>query len=192
MTVKINSRYSALYVRKSLLLLVLLIALSAIPIFAQNNQTELDPVVPKTDTAQKTQKEDFWICPGAEMALYSSNSASYGGSLALGYGRGTAVGVKTAYFMDPESNGALEINILLRFYVLGSDYCKGPFIQFSGGPVLFFKENEFTFPANLGIISAGLSLGWRFSLGEWWFVEPSVRAGYPYLVGGGISFGFHY
>ncbi|MDR2701685.1 MAG: hypothetical protein LBB72_04570 [Spirochaetaceae bacterium] len=191
MTINKNSFHSAVHGRGKLLLLVLMILLSALPVFAQDEQAELDPALSDTDTSQKTGKEDFWICPGAEIALYSSTSASYGGSLALGYGRGTAIGLKAAYFTDPESDGALEINLLLRFYFLGGDYYQGTFIQFNGGPVLFFSDNQIAFPANLGMISAGLSLGWRFLLGKWGFVEPSLRVGYPYLVGGGLSFGLH-
>jgi hypothetical protein len=192
MTINKNSFHSAVHGQGKLLLLVLLILLSTLPVFAQGGQAVVDPAVFETDTAPKTKSGDFWICPGAEMALYSSTSASYGSSLVLGYGRGSAIGVKAAYFTDPENNGALEINFLLRFYFLGSDYCRGLFIQFSGGPVLFFIDNEISFPANIGMVSAGVNLGWRFLLGKWWFVEPSIRAGYPYLAGGGLSFGFHY
>jgi len=201
MTDKKNSPRSAVYCLKKLFPLVLLLLLPVFPVFAQEGEEEkpeLDTEISETDTASDTDttsyeaKGDFWFCPGAEIALYSSISASYGGSLAIGYGRGSAIGIKAAYLVDRENNGTLEISVLLRFYFLGKDYYQGPFLQLSGGPVLFFSDNQLDFPADVGSFSAGLSLGWRFLLGKWWFVEPSIRTGYPYLFGAGLSFGFHH
>ena len=135
-------------------------------------------------------REDFWICPGGEMALYSISGASWGGSFSLGYGKGTSVGLRAAWFFTPEGTSTVELNFLFRIYFFGANAFSGPFIQFIGGPALFFTQNnEIDIPSELGMISAGLNLGWRFLFINRWFVEPSVRAGYPYMLGAGLSAG---
>ena len=142
--------------------------------------------------AQEQAEGDLWICPGAEAALYSFTGAAYGGSLALGYGKGASVGLKAAYFFDSKGQvDTLELGVLLRFYFLGPN--SGLFIQFSGGPAFFFhREDSPELPAEFGMVCAGLSLGWRFLLGKVFFIEPSVRGGYPFIAGAGLSAGVHF
>jgi hypothetical protein len=158
-------------------LLALCAFLLAFPVFAQGSSSE---------------RGDLWFCPGAEAALYSPSGMAFGGGLALGYGRGTAIGFKAAYYIDTGGIGTLEFNFLLRLYFLGILYSHGPFIQFGGGPAIFIKDNNFSFSSVLGTISTGLSAGWRFPVGNLWFFEPSIRVGYPYLVGMGLSMGMHF
>ena len=150
----------------------------------------LSPVLVLADEPA-AEKGDLWICPGAEMALYSISSVAYGGGIALGYGTGASIGLKAAFFWDNESRiDTLEMGLLLRFYFFGKDAYSGPFIQFSGGPVFFYKRDssmsrnsDIDIPAEWGMISAGLNLGWRFLLGKGFFIEPSVRGGYPFITG---------
>ena len=132
---------------------------------------------------------NLWVSPGAETALYSVSGVTFGGGLSLAYGRGTSVGIKTAYFSDFEGLlGILELNILLRFFFTGQD--SGPFIQFTGGPALFFRQDSsIAIPAEWGMVSGGMALGWRFLLSEILFLEPSLRGGYPYIAGAGLSMG---
>jgi hypothetical protein len=69
----------------------------------------------------------------------------------------------------------------------------GPFIQFSGGPVIFARgEKNITMPSDTVRLSAGFSLGWRFLLGTYFFIEPAIRAGYPYIAGVGLSAGVRF
>jgi len=136
---------------------------------------------------------DFWISPLGETVMYSSSGNSFGGGLALGYGKGASIGLKTAYFVDTQEEiDVLEVGVLLRFYIRGSDFCSGPFVQFNGGQALFFRRENISIPAKWGIISAGVNLGWRFHLGKLFFVEPSIRAGYPYFAGAGLMAGVHW
>ena len=162
----------------SLLLCVFFPAFSARgPVFAQ---------------AKTVEREDLWICPGAEVALYSVSSVAYGGGLTLGYGNGASIGINAAYLVDAAGEiNTMELNLLLRLYFLGSASCSGPYIQINGGPA-FFNEKGLAIPSEFGSISAGLSLGWRFLIGRYLFIEPVIRGGYPYIVGGSLFAGVHF
>jgi len=163
---------------------VLIILLSAVPLSGQEKETE---------TPGKAAGA-LWISPGAETALYSPSGAAYGAGLTLAYGRGASLGLKTAYYSDLENLiRVLEFNLLLRFYIEGGASSSGPFIQFLGGPALIFKlESSTALPAGWGAISGGLCLGWRFLFGKTLFIEPSIRGGYPYLAGAGLSAGLQF
>jgi len=162
-------------------LLVLCVFLFVMPAFAQNTA----PVMASPESG------DFWICPGFETAMYSRFSASMGGSLAMGYGKGASIGLKAVYFISPD-NTALELNFLLRAYLRGALAYSGPFLQLASGPVLFADEAMVRFPYKLGSISAGLSFGWRFLFRDRLFIEPAIRAGYPFIAGAGLSAGIRF
>jgi len=166
-------------------LFVLNIFLIAIPTFAQDTASDETPAEPPPNSG------DFWICPGFETAMYSRSGVSYGGSLALGYGKGASLGLKAVFFVSPD-NTTLEINFLLRMYLQGALAYSGPFLQLAGGPVLFAEEGIANFPTRLGSISGGLSFGWRFLFKDRWFIEPAIRAGYPYIAGANISGGVRF
>jgi hypothetical protein len=138
------------------------------------------------------EKGDFWLCPSGEAALYNPYGFSYGYGFALGYGRGTSIGLKAVWF--PESNGVsvLEVNCLIRFYFSGNKAYSGTFLQFIGGPALFFGEDGFFIPARVGAYSIGVGFGWRILLFDRVYLEPYVRAGYPYILGAGLSIGVRF
>jgi hypothetical protein len=155
---------------KKLLLLVLLNALVLIPIFTQDSV-----------------RDDFWVCPVFESNWYSVSKVSIGGGAALGYGDKVAFGLKAVYFDDMNEFRTIELNFLLRFYLF-----RGLFIQLNGGPVIFARSDNLAMPSKTGTLSGGLSMGWRFHLGRHFFLEPSVRGGYPYLAGAGLSAGVRF
>jgi hypothetical protein len=92
----------------------------------------------------------------------------------------------------------VELNFLLRFYLFGmartaSPRNSGLFLQLNGGPVIFARNaDDIAMPSKTGTLSGGLSLGWRFLLGRFFFIEPSVRGGYPFLAGAGLSAGVRF
>jgi hypothetical protein len=141
--------------------------------------------------------EYMWVCPVFESGFYSPSKIAIGGGAALGYGNRVAFGLKILYWNDLNDTRSLELNFLARFYLLAlfrpdATALSGFFFQFSGGPVIFARhENSITMPSEVGTFSAGLSLGWRFLFGRF-FVEPAVRAGYPYIVGAGLSAGIRF
>ena len=159
----------------------LLLILSSVPLFSQTPSVE--PL--KHYLAAPNERGEIWISPAAEVAFYSAFTFSYGPGLTVGYGKKISTGVKISYLLDAENElDVLEINFLLRWYLLGLESTSGPFIQVAGGPAIFFENSKsITMPAEYGMFSAGVSLGWRFDIGKRYFIEPSVRGGYPYLAG---------
>ena len=135
---------------------------------------------------------NFWVSGGIETAMYSDSGFCYGGSLSIAFGKGVSIGGKAAYFINFDTGiDALEYGFLLRFYFLGISSYSGPFFQLSGGQVFLFRRSSgLLFPAEWGTIYAGAETGWRFLLGKNFFMEPFIRGGFPYLIGGGISAGF--
>jgi len=173
--------------------LLAMIILSSIPAFAQEAGFLEAPA----------RRGDFWVCLGGETAFYSYSGISVGPSLSAAYGSKFSIGLRAAWFFDTKNElDALELNFLLRYYFMGgapsvasgeTRPSAGPYLQLTGGPVLFFDKAEgMTMPAHWGRVSAGLTFGWRFLFGKLFFVEPHIRAGYPYLAGVGVSGGMHF
>ena len=146
--------------------------------------------------AAPQKRGDFWVCPGAETAFYTSSGISAGGSLAVAYESKFSFGFKAAWFFDTNNElDALELNFLLRYYFMdaGEMPSAGPWLQLMGGPALFFDKAENpSIPAKWGTVSAGVIFGWRFLFGKLFFAEPYIRAGYPYIVGVGVSGGVRF
>jgi hypothetical protein len=176
---------------KHLLLSILLIIPPVPEIHAQEKILSAEITKTAESSVSINNKPDFWVSLGAETASYSVSGLAYGGSLALGYGSGSSIGFKTALFFIEEEN-ILELNLFLRFYLLGKDAFKGPFIQLIGGTTLLNHSGGFAVPSNLGMINAGLSFGWRFIFNDRFFVEPAARAGYPYFWGANVSGGIRF
>jgi hypothetical protein len=160
---------------KTAFLLVFIHALGIFPVFAGERVSV---------------REDMWVCPVFESGWYGVSGMAIGGGAALGYGDRLAFGLKTIYWNDLKDLRALELNFLARFYCFSRAAPSGLFIQFSGGPVIFAEgTHTIAVPSDSVTISAGLSLGWRFLLGGRFFIEPAVRAGYPYFAVAGLSAG---
>jgi hypothetical protein len=155
-----------------------------VPAFAQQNRSVLP--------------EELWVCPVFESGYYSPSDIAIGGGAALGYGNKMAFGLKVVYWNNLHDTRSLELNFLARFYLPAlfrpeASGSSGFFIQLNGGPVIFAQhEDSIAMPSEVGTFSAGLSLGWRFLFGGHFFVEPAVRAGYPYIVGAGLSAGIKF
>lgn len=164
--------------RKILPVLTLCVFLPGFQVFAQ---------------AETRNREELWICPGGEIARYSISNFAYGGSFALGYGNGAAIGLKGAFYAD--NSGVVttvELSFLFRLYFFGSASYAGPYAELSGGPALFTKSGGLKLPSKWGSVTGGIGLGWRFNLGRFWFLDGSVRGGYPYIAGAGLSFGLRF
>jgi len=140
------------------------------------------------------EKGEFWLSPSAEIALYSKQTFSYGAGFSFAYGKKVSIGLKGVFLFDEKKElDVLELHFLIRYYLFKGASNKGPFFQFTGGPAVFFlKENDIAMPAEFGLFSAGLSFGWRFLFGKNFFLEPSIRGGYPFIVGGAIAAGFRF
>jgi hypothetical protein len=190
--VKIEYNYIVKHTILPFLLLMLFCALfCATAVFADTS--DLETVEIEEGEEPEPEKGDFWFCPSAETAFYNYSGVSLGGGFAIGYGKGTSIGLKAAWFYNPDGVNVLEVLFLYRFYLADRRAYSGPFLQFIGGPAFFFgNEGGFSIPANVGAFSIGLGLGWRFLIKDRFFIEPSVRGGYPYLVGAGLSAGMRF
>jgi len=174
-------------------ILILFILLSGIPAYSQSLTDNGAPLEnDSADGADKPppEKGDLWISLGFETAMF--NNALFGGSFAVGYGKGAAIGIKAAYYSEINGVTILELVFLLRFYFLGTAAYSGPFLQLSGGPTLISVNGNIGFPSELGVVSAGINVGWRFLFKNRFFIEPSIRGGYPYMFGAGISGGIRF
>ena len=166
------------------LYLILFILALGFPLQAQTSDTG----AAHEASAAQMESGGFFISPLAEALLYGRYNLAYGGGLAIGAGDRGNIGLRFLYAMDEEKFIFMELLFFLRVYMLNSGSNTGPFLQFNGGPVLFAQEKPER--SGFGTLSAGLGAGWRFPLGRNWFIEPIVRGGYPYLVGGGLSAGY--
>jgi hypothetical protein len=127
----------------------------------------------------------------AEGLGYSRYSAAFGGGIAFGGSfDGMGVGLTLLYAQDAENFIFMEALAHYRLYFSRMKNNTGPFLQAEGGIVLFayekFEITEYWSPA------AGLSAGWRFPLGTRWYIEPSIRGGYPYIFGASLSAGMRF
>jgi len=163
----------------TLCFLLFLIVFSAVPAWAQTAK-------------QSSQISSVFIAPLAEITGYGRNAPAFGGGLALGWGEGGAIGLRILYSaaFGEEKITALETAFFARFYLFGPEVSTGLFVQPTIGIIIFAGESALSLPAEVGSISAGLAVGWRFPLGTHWYIEPAVRTGYPYIYGAGVSAGF--
>jgi len=139
-------------------------------------------------------REDFWVAPTVELSMYTFEGLAFGGGATLGYGDGTAMGLKVIYFGDFDNVlRSIEINFLVRFYLPRLTGHSGLFLQFAIGPVIFTSgADTLSLPSPHGVFSASASLGWRFIFGRHFFLEPAVRAGFPFIAGIGLSAGVRF
>jgi hypothetical protein len=118
---------------------------------------------------------------GAEANAYSHEGAAAGGKLLFGIdlnGYLTA-GLKTGFSHNFDTVGVLEPLAFFRYYL---PMLKGPFVEAQAGMAFFFEDGK-TYPA----FSGGLAAGWRFAFGKDWYLEPSLRGGYPFAWSAGLS-----
>ena len=132
--------------------------------------------------------QDFFVGAFGEAVGYGYDGVAYGGGLIIGAGSGGALGLRVLYALDDIDITFLEVTVFARLYIFGRDAFSGPFVQLNAGPVIYLHSD--IDQKGYGNISAGLSTGWRFLLGKRFFAEPTLRIGYPYLLGGTIAVGF--
>jgi len=134
---------------------------------------------------------DFYLAFLGESIGYSRSGAAFGGGVALGGSfSGMGLGMTLLYTKDAENILSLEALIHFRLYLSRVKDNTGLFLQAEGGAALFsYEQFEIT---DYYALSAGLAAGWRFPLTAGLYIEPVIRAGYPYILGGGVSLGFRF
>jgi len=151
----------------------------------------LCPVYIFCEPAAQRPREDFFIAPLTEVILYGIEIPAFGGGFAVGYGTGTAIGLRLLYTLDVDNINMLEMVVFLRYYIFGAQAYYGPFVQLLAGTAIFTRYSTVYLPTGVGSFSIGLAAGWRFFFagGERFFLEGAIRAGFPYYIGTGLSIG---
>jgi len=124
---------------------------------------------------------------GVEGNANTREGAALGGALSGGVDldHQFSLGLKTAFSSNMDTVTTLETSAFFRYYIpLKID---GLFAQADIGAAFFFEDGK-SYPAFL----AGLSAGWRFYLNKNWYMEPSIRGGYPFFWGAGLIGGFRF
>ncbi|MCL2722296.1 MAG: hypothetical protein FWD47_13285, partial [Treponema sp.] len=96
------------------------------------------------DSPQKS-RENIFISPVIETALYGYENINYGGGIAFGYGTGAAIGIRLVMFVDFDGGSALEFNCFIKYFVFGKETYSGLFINIMAGPVIFNRLDNFSF-----------------------------------------------
>ena len=175
--------------------------LMKIPLFGKLSIFAVLLFLAATICAQESQREPqrntpppvFFAAPVVEAMGYGRMVPSMGYGLALGTEDKVSIGLKGIYAASieeaDENIAALEITFFVRLYLSEADTIGGLFAQLSYGFAVFSQNEEITLPAESASISAGITAGWRFLPGNNFFIEPYIRAGYPYIIGAGLSVG---
>jgi hypothetical protein len=135
--------------------------------------------------ASQAQERHFDVGLGLEVNMNTDFNVAAASwlSFLLDLNNAWAAGAKVGYSNDFSAIATLEIAALGRWYFLSLEQSR-LFAQLELGTSLF-RYKEKTWPAFLGSLGAG----WRFTFGQW-YLEPALRLGYPYIWGGGFSFGY--
>jgi len=143
------------------------------------------------DLTKPEKQKDLFVALLVESMGYSRyNIAGGGGILFGGSLDGKGIGLKLLYVQDPENFIFLETLAHIRLYLSHEKDNTGIFLQAEGGIVLFSYE-KFEITGYYSFVG-GLSAGWRFMMNNQWYIEPFIRAGYPYIFGAGFSTGFKF
>jgi hypothetical protein len=136
------------------------------------------------DNPRSGLSEDLFFAVLGEANMNARRGAAAGGGLAIGFGDGTAFGGK---FLFSGRGGPLTVTeaaLFFRGYLPSLRGRRGFFAQGEAGTSIVHEKGR-----RPGDFCGGLTLGWRFLFRDRWFVEPYVRAGYPFIAGGGIGAG---
>ena len=121
---------------------------------------------------------------GVEINGHTRNGMAVGGGLLFGLDldQQHSMGLRTSFFHNLATVSCLETNILIRYYIPQASglfgFDGGLFAQAELGLIVFFEYGK-VFPA----FSGGAAAGWRINMGTFWFIEPTIRVGYPHMWG---------
>jgi len=135
---------------------------------------------------------------GPEIIANSRKGVALGGNFLFGveFNALLAAGIRAAYSNNMDTVSSVETGAFFRYqmpFLRGVSGASGPFVQAEMGSIIFYEYDR-VFPA----VSGGLSIGWRLSFPKEseqthkWFIEPAVRAGYPYIWGVDIIAGIKF
>jgi hypothetical protein len=137
-----------------------------------------------TSSKSETSKSGFFAGAGSELNNNSASkgSTAMGGNVVLGYdlNRSFALGLNTIYSHDMNTVSTLESMLMFRYYLPVT----GSFLQAEAGGALSATDGK-----NSAIPLGGLTAGMRLEMDKSWYLEPTLRGGYPFTWGTGITLG---
>jgi len=159
--------------------------------------TELPPPPPPPPPPSKTRQQQepaqskseapkagFFAGAGSELNNNSASKSStaMGGNVVLGYdlNRSFALGLNTIYSHDMNTVSTLESMLMFRYYLPAT----GSFLQAEAGGALSATDGK-----NSTIPLGGLTAGMRLEVDKSWYLEPTLRGGYPFTWGTGVTLG---
>jgi hypothetical protein len=95
------------------------------------------------------------------------------------------VGIKASYHHDFNMVNTIEPRFLFRLYLMPLGV--RPFIQAEAGAVMITAMDHRYYN-----FSGGITTGCRINLRNFFYIEPALRLGYPFLWGAGITAGFKF
>jgi len=159
----------------------------------EENNTE-NAALPKRE-----RQNDKFVGIFAEAVGYSRYSIAAGGGLSLGSSfSGVGIGTSMLLTKDPEDFITFEWLGHLRFYLSSERWNNsGIFLQADLGMYIMAiwdnltdsEKSALVNPISTSYYVGGLRVGWRLVRNEWYYIEPFIRGGYPYIFGVGISAG---
>jgi len=144
------------------------------------------------DSPKPEKQKDLFAGLFAEGMGYSRYNITGGGGILLGGSLdGKGIGLRLLFVQDAENFIFFEALAHFRMYLSREKIENaGLFLQAEGG-IVFFSYEKFEITEYSSFV-AGLSAGWRFMMNDWWYIEPFIRGGYPYIFGAGFSTGFRF
>jgi hypothetical protein len=130
---------------------------------------------------------EWFVGLGIEGNANTREGAAFGGNLTTGLDldHQFSLGLRIAFSSNMDTITTLEPSVFFRYYI--PLIFTGLFLQAEMGTAIFFEDNN-SYPAFL----AGLTFGWRYNVRNEWYIEPSVRFGYPFAWGVGILAGLSF
>jgi hypothetical protein len=140
-----------------------------------------------TGTIVSQEAGHFSLGAGIEANLNVREGLSLSENLSFDYGitKTIAAGIKFGYSYNFDEIVVLEPEAFVRWYFWELEGIP-LFTQVSLGSSIIFEDGE-AHPVVLGGLSAGL----RIPLNRW-YVESSLRGGYPFIWGIGVSAGYRF
>ena len=122
---------------------------------------------------------------GAEMNINTEYGVGGGATLSFDVNmlQQLATGARISLNGDPHYNGILELAVMGRWYF--SSFHKGFFMQGNLGLSMISLKDKYSFCE----ILAGVHGGYRLPFKEFFYVEPYLRVGYPFIFGIGVVAG---
>jgi len=123
---------------------------------------------------------------GADINMNSAQLFAYGAVLGVDFN--LPMRFSTGLFVTASSNGlsnnVIEPSVMARYYLFEKYRF---YIQLDLGVSILAEDENINF-----LFLAGVRSGYRFHIGDIFFIEPFLRAGYPFLAGAGVILGYRH